>query len=170
MPIAQCPFNTSSILLYKCLRLIYIASIFHSYTLVATHACALTNGEKTHINAVHSSQTLYFHTSPTCHSFLSGKAHTRPSASTFINFILLLSIFRFSELPENLPSSSLLRSKLVVEEAGLETSDLPMKSQEDADAVPIMRSLDTVEEQQSSSTLVKNWSSARYHGAWGPSF
>ena len=46
------------------------ASTFHSYTLVATHASALTNGEKTHINAVHSSQTLYSHTNPTWQSFL----------------------------------------------------------------------------------------------------
>ena len=69
-----------------CLRQLSTASIFHSYTLVATHACALTNGEKTHINAVHSSQMLYFHTICAWHSFLSGETanpHTCPSASTF---------------------------------------------------------------------------------------
>ena len=88
-----------------------------------------------------------------------------------MSYILLWCIFRFLELPENLPSSSLLRSKLLVKEAEVETTNLPMKSQEDADAVPIMRSLNAAEEQQSSSTIVKNWSSARYHGAWaGPSF
>ena len=69
--------------------------------------------------------------------------------------------FRFVELPENVPVSSLLRSKLVIEEAGVDTIDL--RNQEDADAVPIMRRLD--DGGSSSSTFVKNWSSARYHGA-----
>ena len=65
-------------------------------------------------------------------------------------------------MAENLPSSSLLRSKLNVEEAGAETTDL--RNQEDADSVPIMRHLDPVAE-ENQSTLVKSWSSARYHGA-----
>jgi len=68
----------------------------------------------------------------------------------------------FLELAENHPSSSLLRSKLSVEEAGAETSDL--RNQEDADSVPIMRHLDPAAEENQSS-LVKSWSSARYHGA-----
>ena len=69
--------------------------------------------------------------------------------------------FRFMELPENVPGSSLLRSKLVIEEIGAETIDL--RNQEDADAVPIMRRLN--DGGSSLSTFVKNWSSARYHGA-----
>ena len=159
-----------------CLRQLSTASMFHSYSLVATHACALTNGEKTHINAVHSSQMLYFHTICAWHSFSQAKQpiHTHAPLHQHSNVILpvmLWCIFRFLELPENLPSSSLLRSKLVVKEAEVETTNLPMKSQEDADAVPIMRSLNAAEERRSSSTLDKSWSSARYHGAWaGPSF
>ena len=57
------------------------SSTFHPFTLVASRASALTNGEKTHINAVRSSQTLYFHTNPTFPQNLPSetcKAHTCP--------------------------------------------------------------------------------------------